>query len=138
MKILILFFAFVSLTLGQNIDSLTYYEKQFNPATYDILNLIFPQQTLSDEGVKAISGFRVQVSTTTNLDSAISLKNMLQNILNSSDFKSQKVYIVYEPPNYKIRVGDFENLQEASRVKNFLVESGFKYAWIVNDKIVKK
>ncbi|WP_141655184.1 hypothetical protein [Candidatus Kryptonium thompsonii] len=65
------------------------------------------------------------------------LKNSLQSLLSSSIFQSQKVYIIYEPPNYKVRVGDFERLQDASVLRKFLIENGFKYAWIVNDRIKK-
>jgi len=138
LKTLISLLTIASLTFAQGKDSLIYYERQFNPAIYDIKDLIFPHQSFPDENVETTSGFRVQILTTTQLDSANSVKNLVQNILNSSSFQSQKVYIVYEPPNYKVRVGDFERLQDASLMRKFLIEKGFKYAWIVNDRIRKR
>ncbi len=129
---------FVSISLSQQKDSLNYYERQFNPAIYDIKDLVFPNQPFFDESDETTSGFRVQVLTTTKLDSANFVKNLIQTLLNSSSFQSQRVYIVYEPPNYKVRVGDFERLQDASLMRKFLIDNGFKYAWIVNDRIRKR
>ncbi len=129
---------FASLSFAQQKDSLNFYERQFNPSIYDIKDLIFQNRLFLGESNETTSGFRVQVLTTTKLDSANFVKNLLQTLLNSSSFQSQRVYIIYEPPNYKVRVGDFERLQDASLMRKFLIENGFKYAWIVNDKIQKK
>ncbi|CUU02668.1 Sporulation related domain-containing protein [Candidatus Thermokryptus mobilis] len=122
---------------SQNKDSLYYYEKQFNPQIYDIKELVLPKKFLTDETGELTSGYRVQIFVTDQLDSANSVKNYIQSILSSAGIQAQ-VYIVYEPPNYKVRVGDFEHLQEASSLRNFFIERGFKYAWIVPDKIKKR
>lgn len=135
-KILLLFFILSEFIFSQSIDSLRYYEKQFNPALYDIKDMAFPY-LLPMRSEETSLGFRVQVLVTNRLDSANTIKNFLQSLLNSSNFQSQKVYIIYEPPNYKVRVGDFERLQDASILRKFLIENGFKYAWIVNDRIKK-
>ncbi len=135
-KILFLLFILSELMFSQSVDSLLYYEKQFNPALYDIKDLVFPH-LLPTRSEETSLGFRVQVLVTNRLDSANSVKNSLQSLLSSSIFQSQKVYIIYEPPNYKVRVGDFERLQDASVLRKFLIENGFKYAWIVNDRIKK-
>jgi hypothetical protein len=129
---------FVSFSFAQLKDSLNFYERQFNPSIYDIKDLVFQNRFFGDEFNETTSGFRVQVLTTTKLDSANFVKNLLQMLLNSSSFQSQRVYIIYEPPNYKVRVGDFERLQDASLMRKFLVDNGFKYAWIVIDKIQKR
>ncbi len=138
MKKLIAIFLFTATAFSQNIDSLMYYEKQFNPAIYDIKDLILPKKFLLDEDEKMVSGYRVQILVTTKFDSANAAKNLAQSILSQSDFQSQKVYIIYEPPNYKVRVGDFERLEEASLLRRFLIENGFRFAWIVNDRIKKR
>jgi len=122
---------------SQNKDSLYYYEKQFNPQIYDIKELVLPKKFLTDETGELTSGYRVQIFVTDQLDSANSVKNYIHSILSSAGIQAQ-VYIVYEPPNYKVRVGDFEHLQEASSLRNFFIERGFKYAWIVPDKIKKR
>lgn len=138
MKRLITLFFLTAICFAQNKDSLSYYEKQFNPSIYDIKDLIFPKKFITDEDTQLISGYRVQILVTTQLDSANTVRNLAQSILSQSNFQSQKVYIIYEPPNYKVRVGDFEKLEEASLMRKFLVENGFKFAWIVNDRIKRR
>lgn len=137
-KFLLTLLILTGFALSQKPDSILYYEKQFNPSVYDIRELVFPHRFFPDKNEEAISGFRVQVLVTNSFDSANTVKNLVQSLLSSSSFQTQKVYIIYEPPNYKIRVGDFEHLQEASILRKFLIENGFKYAWIVNDRIRKK
>ncbi|MEN3037693.1 MAG: SPOR domain-containing protein [Candidatus Kryptonium sp.] len=137
-KIVLLLFITAGFLFAQKIDSLSYYEKQFNPSVYDIRELVFPHRLFSDMDKETTSGFRVQILVTNQLDSANAVKNLVQSILGSSIFQTQKVYIIYEPPNYKVRVGDFERLQDASLLRKFLIENGFKYAWIVNDRIRKR
>ncbi|MCS7230288.1 MAG: SPOR domain-containing protein [Candidatus Kryptonium sp.] len=137
-KIALLLLITAELSLSQKIDSLSYYEKQFNPSVYDIREIVFPHRLFSNMGEETISGFRVQILVTNQLDSANAVRNLVQSLLSSSIFQSQKVYIIYEPPNYKVRVGDFERLQDASLLRKFLIENGFKYAWIVNDRIRKR
>ncbi|CUU01696.1 Sporulation related domain-containing protein [Candidatus Kryptobacter tengchongensis] len=137
-KPLIMLLILTKFVFSQKPDSLLYYEKQFNPSAYDIKELIFPHRLFLTEDEETISGFRVQVLVTNQFDSANTVKNLLQSLLTSSTFQNEKVYIIYEPPNYKVRVGDFERLQEASILRKFLIENGFKYAWIVNDRIKKR
>lgn len=135
--LLLLLTTLASLAFSQSVDSLRYYEKQFNPSIYDIKTLVLPKNFFVDKNDKPISGYRVQILATDRLDSANTVKSLLQNLLKSSHFKNQEVYIIYEPPNYKVRVGDFEHLQDASILQKFLINNGFPHAWIVNDAIRK-
>jgi hypothetical protein len=114
-------------------DSLIHYEKQFNPELYDIKSLVLPRDLIKVEEPELTTGYRVQVFVTTQLDTANRIKNLLIPIV-----EPQRVYIVYEPPNYKIRVGDFLNLREASYFREFLERNGFKDAWIVVDKVYRR
>ena len=127
----------VTTLYAQNKDSLYYYERQFNPQIYDIKELVLPRKLLTDAPAELTSGYRVQIFVTDQLDSANSVKNYIQSILSAAGIHEQ-VYIVYEPPNYKVRVGDFEHLQEASSLRNFLIDKGFQFAWIVPDRVRKR
>jgi hypothetical protein len=137
MKFALALVFFITSLCAQNKDSLIYYERQFNPEIYDIKELVFPRKFLIDEASELIAGYRVQILVTDQLDSANSVKNYIQSILTTAGIQAQ-VYVIYDPPNYKVRVGDFEHLQEASSLRNFFIEKGFKYAWIVPDKIKKR
>ncbi|MCG8608523.1 hypothetical protein MJD09_26480, partial [bacterium] len=46
----------------------------------------------------------------------------------------EKVYIVFEPPYYKVRVGNFDNWGEAGKTQKIAKENGFTDAWIVGAK----
>ncbi len=137
MKVALALLFLITSLCAQDKDSLIHYEKQFDPGIYDIMELIFPRKFLTEEANELTVGYRVQVLVTDQLDSANSAKNYIQSILSSAGIQMQ-VYVIYEPPNYKVRVGDFEHLQEASSLRNFFIEKGFKYAWIVPDKVKKR
>ena len=46
------------------------------------------------------------------------------------------VYIVYDPPVYKVRIGDFRTRAEASQKLGAMSSIGFADAWVVGDRIV--
>ena len=71
-KILLPLFILCEIMFSQSVDSLLYYEKQFNPALYDIKDLVFPH-LLPTRSEETSLGFRVQVLVTNRLDSANSV-----------------------------------------------------------------
>ncbi len=48
------------------------------------------------------------------------------------------VYLIYDPPMYKVRVGNCETRKIAQELRQFAVALGYRDAWIVRDKIVTK
>lgn len=122
------------------------YEKTFNPSDYDTE---IAQEKLEEkkespaakgetslpasEEAEIVSGFRVQVSFTDNIEVANQVKNELSSLLTD-----QTVYVVYEAPYYKVRVGDFFTRPEANFTLKSLIEKGYKDAWIVPDKVRKE
>lgn len=127
------------------------YEKTFNPADYDPeipseqfdgkkdnldLDQIDADQTtepLLSEEVELVSGFRIQVSFTDNIEQAHQIKNELSSLVTK-----HAVYVVYEAPYYKVRVGDFLSRPEANLTLKSVIGKGYKDAWIVPDKILMK
>lgn len=83
-------------------------------------------------------GFRVQVISTNNRDEAFKVKSDL--LLN---FPNQKCYIVFQTPNYKIRIGNFLKREEAENFRNqiskyfkqgiYVVEDGIEYTITVEE-----
>ena len=63
-----------------------------------------------------IEGYRVQILATKQLVNAERLQRDLSSILN------QKIYIVFEAPNYKVRVGNFI---DRSKAENFRKKCNF-------------
>jgi len=79
-----------------------------------------------------VSGFRVQVLASSNIDEASRQKEMVEEI-----FPEEWFYIVYDPPTYKLRAGNFTTRFEADKFLKQLLESGFRDAWIVPDRVYK-
>ena len=51
-------------------------------------------------------------------------------------FTEDSLYVVFDPPVYKVRVGDFRTRAEASQRLGVIVSEGFSDAWVVWDRIV--
>ena len=84
------------------------------------------------EGKGTIPGFRVQIYYGSGAGSKTSAKEIQGEFLKS--FPIVTSYLLFQSPNFKIRVGDFKTKLEAQK---FLVEckSIFNNAFIVKDEI---
>ncbi len=120
------------------------YEKTFDPTEYEIDVAIIQEEEkkLHDnlEGPsllvtavpETIPGFRVQVLLTQDIDEANSIKDSVENGLSG-----EWVYLTYDSPYYKVRVGNFPNRLAATIILKKLVTEGYKDAWIVPDNVLK-
>jgi len=121
------------------------FEKEFDPRKYDPKDKTEPPAEGNRNGVpegrepaaattaerlERLSGFRIQIYSTNDLDDAVRAKTSSQ-----ASLDSMKVYMVYDAPYYKIRVGDFLAKSDADRAKDSLKERGFSEAWVVPDKV---
>ncbi len=77
------------------------------------------------------AGYRVQVFTTTNLDHAREKEQEF-----AQSLTGYPVYKVYDPPYYKIRVGDFQSREKALVLKDSLKRVGVEEAWVVRDNVL--
>ena len=124
-------------------DFLDKYEKSFNPAEYDEVedtvnerlssknkNFISAHDTQAKEP-ELVSGFRVQLLFTAEIDEANNIKNGVTPIVKDA------VYVIFEAPYYKVRIGDCQSRLTANQLLKSLVDLGYKNAWIVPDKVYK-
>ncbi len=79
----------------------------------------------SDMEKNLVKGYRVQIVISQNEEE---LKNLQNEIEKSID---EKIYIIFELPNYKLRVGNFLNRKEAENFQNTIVRLGYRTAWVV-------
>ena len=79
-----------------------------------------------------IEGFRVQILATKQLSKAEKLQKDLSSILN------QKIYIVFEAPNYKVRVGNFIDRKKAEIFRQLIIKKGHQSSWIIRTRIEPK
>jgi len=86
--------------------------------------------TSAPQIVGQVNGYRVQVYSSDNLEEADSIRTELYMKTNQ-----KAVYITFEPPFYKVKVGDFLKISEANDLKFKLNQIGYTEARVVNDKI---
>jgi cell division protein FtsN len=119
-------------------DTITVYEKDFDPSKYDVKE---PKPTTRKGTAKSsreisrselVMGFRVQVYQSTSVEQANQVKNDVSLLLQDTE-----VYMDYDSPNYKVRVGDFQTRAAANEMMNLLMEKGYKEAWVVPDRVYK-
>ncbi len=123
------------------------YEKTFNPSDYDVeITEIQRQHKIEQERAAAehrqdsviveasyIQGYRVQIFATGNIDEANAMRmTAVQRIIEDS------LYVVYDPPTYKVRIGDYPTRAEANQKLTTIVAQGFADAWVVGDRIIQR
>jgi hypothetical protein len=82
---------------------------------------------------ETILGFRIQILSTSNIDDAEESRRAAQQL-----FLSDTVYVVYDPPVYKVRVGDFQTRLESNGRLADVQERGYKDAWVVPDNVLRR
>jgi hypothetical protein len=122
------------------------YEEDFQPADHDpdIYVLLgeqrdsaqhrgnFQPSVTPTEPAEVVAGFRVQLLSSEDIDEARTKKAEAESL-----FPNEWIYMVYDPPTYKIRAGNFVARFEADRFLKQAIERGYKNAWIVPEKVFK-
>lgn len=75
-------------------------------------------------------GFRVLVTNTDNLEEANQIKAEVINKLDRNE-----IYVDFDPPFYKVKVGDFIDQKSADNIRFKLNQLGYKEAKVIKDKI---
>ncbi len=123
------------------------YEKSFDPVPYskELLSSEKKSETsgrLYDEIYQSshdsvvlqeeiVQGFRIQMYSSSNYDEANKMKLYLQ-----EHITPDSVYIIFDAPVYKVRIGDFRNRYEANQRLLQLISEGHRDAWVVPDKVI--
>ena len=109
--------------------------KDIQPNWPVIINNVLDDSTsfeflLSLDSVQSVSeGYRVQVLATRYFEWADSLAVIMKNTVSDS------VYVDFEAPNYKVRIGDFIDRDSAESLQQELVQMGYNSAWILRARI---
>ena len=109
--------------------------KDIQPNWPVIINNVLDDSTsfeflLSLDSVQSVSeGYRVQVLATRYFERADSLAVIMKNTVRDS------VYVDFEAPNYKVRIGDFIDRDSAESLQQELVQMGYNSAWILRARI---
>jgi hypothetical protein len=127
---------------------LSEYEATLNPVEFD-QEIEIVQKAQSDEQKQqnpleipkdsmivqeeVVQGFRIQIFSSSNVDETTLMKNLAL-----EKFVGDSIYVVYDAPVYKLRIGDFVNRYEANQRLPEFVEKGYRDAWIVPDRIIQQ
>jgi len=122
--------------LAQEIQVIDYkIVKDIQPNWPVIINNVLDDSTsfeflLSLDSVQSVSeGYRVQVLATRYFERAERLAVIMKNTVSDS------VYVDFEAPNYKVRIGDFIDRNSAESLQQELVQMGYNSAWILHARI---
>jgi len=85
---------------------------------------------LNKKIIDKVQGYRVLVFTTDNLEEA---NNMRSEIYFNTNEK--EVYVVFDPPFYKVMVGDFTEYSEAMNLSFKLNQLGYTESRVVNETV---
>jgi hypothetical protein len=127
--------------------SLIAYESSFRPADYDEDVEIAEKRTPAGNSLPEVDtrkdsvsveeeialGFRIQIFASAKIDEAnMAKQSALETITTDS------LYVVYDPPVYKVRVGDYTSRFDANKALAGIIQNGYPDAWVVNDRIIKR
>ena len=86
----------------------------------------------SNEEINLIKGYRVQIVISQNEQELQDVKIEIEKSID------EQTYIIFELPNYKLRVGNFLNRKEAESFQKKIVRLGYRTAWVVPTMIEKE
>lgn len=78
-------------------------------------------------------GFRIQIFASSSIDEANAAK-----VVAEEKALRDSIYVVYDPPVYKVRVGDYSTRLEANQHLTRLINIGYPDAWVVSDRVVQR
>ena len=131
-------------------EELRAYESEFRPSNHDgDISEYFTKEAVDESAYVAppdsqeveitqitepefVQGFRVQLFSTTQFEELSEKKVEVERL-----FPDERFYVVYDPPVYKIRVGNFLTRFAADQFSKKLEQQGYKNSWIVPEKIEK-
>jgi len=125
---------------GRQMIPLSEAEAKFNPRDFLPTPKEFEEILRAQEGdstffgirfTEEAQGFRIQLFATEKPLEMQAVREQLR-----VDFPDDKIYLSYDQPIYKFRLGDFETREEARRKLQEVTERGYRSAWIVPDRIV--
>lgn len=88
------------------------------------------KETQTKKLIGTQDGFRVLVINTDNLEEANQIKSEVY-----SKTDQNEVYIDFEPPFYKVKIGDFKDQKSADNFRFKLNQLGYKEAKVIKESI---
>lgn len=80
----------------------------------------------------AIDGFRIQIFEESGNKSSTHAREVMSEF--SAKYSEIPVYLTWQAPNFKVRIGDFSTRMEAEGFLN-KIKRDYPIAWVIRDKI---
>lgn len=77
-------------------------------------------------------GFRIQIFSSSNQNTANQIQTKARFVLERKD-----IYVEYEPPFFKVRVGNFKHQTEAIKTLEAIKKGGYQTSFLVQTQIMK-
>lgn len=90
-----------------------------------------PSSQAAPENVQ-IDGFRVQLFATKDYENALVARKEAEFVFAEYGYN---VYVEFDAPYYKVRVGDCKSREEAEALRELARKNGYPSAWIVKTKV---
>jgi SPOR domain len=127
-NILIVIFLYNSVAYAQ--DSLIYRDPRVDSL---IKKQIQINEVTTRESRRNIPGFRIQVASSNDRNEVFAIKTKIYRL-----YPELKPYLIYQPPNYKLKVGNFKTPEEADPYLQKLIQSFPLGVYLVPDIIEVK
>ncbi len=100
---------------------------------YEVVKIRYERKKAADakHDTLQVQGYRVQVYFSNDRKKAYAMKDK---VVKLHPEYSNEVYVVYQSPNYKVRVGNYIKELEAKPLERLLAKS-FENVFIVRDKV---
>jgi hypothetical protein len=99
----------------------------------DQVNNVLSRVDDNEQTSEVITGYRVQICAVSDEEKARQVQR--DAILK---FVTEDVYLIYDTPYYKVRVGNCATRLEADQLQQLAVQNGFDDAWVVRTKVKSK
>ncbi|MCS7053479.1 MAG: hypothetical protein NZM09_07060 [Ignavibacterium sp.] len=84
----------------------------------------------SEKTIRTVEGYRVLVFSTDVLEELNDVQLRLEEVKNNN-----KIYTVFEPPFYKLLIGDLTILEDANALRRKLIQLGFKDSKVIRTTV---
>ena len=133
-NIIIIIIATCAIALAQNtamIDSIKDIQPNWPIIINPLIDGILPEykEVVVVRKQKVINGFSVQVFSTSN---ALAADNTKVRLITLFD---EEVNVIFDAPNYKVRIGKFADRRQAEAFRLQLLNIGYLQAWVVRSRI---
>jgi uncharacterized protein YcfL len=123
------------------------YDESFDPNTLNDDDIVIVKQedakatdqigpvsnvSQEESTFREAQGFRVQILATKSIENATLIEQEAKDLFNTMN---HKIYLIFDAPLYKVRVGDVISRDNAEEIRDIAKDYGYREAFIVPSKI---